>query len=85
MKLDIPDEPFENIIKDHINPLAIQWLINKATAEKYDCSARNFLSLACNLANFYKQELRELYDLDKASKSVSNSVDKIEKTKKGNK
>ena len=79
MKMIIPtDKSFDEIVKDKINPLAIQWLIDKSIHDRFDGSAKAFLQRACNLANIYKEDLLEIYDNAKAEAALV-----VEKSRKG--
>ena len=69
MKVVIPkNKTFEEITKLPINELSLQWLIDHSIHDKYDGSAKAFLTRACNLAMIYREDLREIFDKSRATK-----------------
>ena len=70
IKVIIPKKPFEEIIADPINALAIQWLIDHSIHNRFDGSAKAFLLRACNLANIYKDELKVIYEKSRKVKEA---------------
>lgn len=80
IRVNIPtDLPFEEIIKQPINELALQWLINRSIHDRFDGSAKAFMLKAVNLANIYKEELKAIYDAEKAIKEEQASAAKPKK------
>lgn len=62
MKVIIPKKPYEEIMKDIVNPISIQWLVDNFINDKYDPHGRFYLNRACQIALLHKEELKDIYD-----------------------
>ena len=81
IKVIIPNIPFDEIVADKINPLALQWLINNSVHDRFDGSAKHFMLQACNLANIYKEDLHKIYDDAVSARAKEADLPKLKKVK----